>query len=314
MGKTSIEWTDYAWPVAVGCTRISEGCRNCYAERLAATRLVHVQRYKGLASMTPSGPRWHGDARLAHEALAAPLRLRKTQRIFVAEMGDLFHHSIPDHEIDRVFGVMWAALYSRDGNDGHVFQVLTKRAERMADYLKGRGLFARWAQLAGAITGDDVIYDQTLREAVLRPHPRIWLGVSVESQEAADARIPLLLSTPAAVRWISAEPLLGPLDLSDYLSAAGQCEWGGPKIPHRGLDWVVVGGESGPCARPCNVEWIESVVEQCQAASVPVFVKQLGADAWAGRRQRLTLRDRKGGNPAEWPGHLRVREFLGGAE
>jgi len=200
---------------------------------------------------------------------------------------------VPDEFIDSVFGVMWACLYGRKEQDGHIFQVLTKRADRMRDYLSTdrREAWARAAVHHGGGIDPDGLYDQTMNFG--GPHPRIWLGVSVEDQASADTRIPLLLQTPAAVRWISAEPLLGPVDLSPaYLPCPNaenvtmDPETGGYECCSRcdytgisnelGIDWVVVGGESGPKARPMHPAWARGLRDQCKAAGVPFLFKQWG--------------------------------------
>jgi protein gp37 len=373
MPKTSIEWCDYSWPVINGCRRVSPGCGGatgvggCYAERLAATRLRHTKRYAGLAVFGQNGPRWTGESRLIREELTMPLRMRTPSRIFVADMGDLFFEGNSDDDIDTVFGVMWAGLYIGSTRlvEGHTFQVLTKRAARMRDYLAGHDLPHRWARAAVNVWGGenpDPLYDQTSFRAAAGPHPRIWLGVSVEDQQRADERIPLLLETPAAVRFVSYEPALGHVDFTRltlvqekppfgpgvYLNAlTGHVAGPDDLLPTR-LDWVIVGGESGSGARPFDVAWARSTIEQCRAAGVAAFCKQLGADVrtrnddnftddgeadcWPlhlveedriesdvhgfreehqGAHVRVRLRDRKGGDMSEWPEDLRVREFPG---
>jgi protein gp37 len=347
MGATSIEWTDVSWPVLNGCRRASPGCQNCYAERLSATRLRNHPKYKGLAIYQENGPRWTGTSRLWRPDLTMPLRLKAPKRIFVCDMGDLFYEGNSDADIDAIFGVMWACLYlGRRAIPGHTFQVLTKRAKRMRDYLASdrREQWARAAVTYGGEFDPDGVFDQTMRLGK-EPHPRIWLGVSCESQEWADERIPHLLATPAAVRFVSAEPLLGPIDLSPYLTRC--CDRGTPALPgdtkcsdeccpgstthfvHGGalrpaIDWVIVGGESGPGARPCDVAWVRSIVDHCKAAGVAAFVKQLGAEPafrvggapWfhsyhhaVGELFVKRLKDRKGGDPGEWPDGLNVRQF-----
>jgi len=198
--------------------------------------------------------------------------------IFVNSMSDLFHPSVPDSFIDSVFGVMWACLYGRNEQDGHIFQVLTKRADRMRDYMRAdrREAWAKAAVHHGGGIDPDGIYDQVL--SFEGPHPRIWLGVSVEDQAAADERIPMLLQTPAAVRWISAEPLLGPVSLRlerlghwNALAIKSNQPWATTR-----LHWVVVGGESGPKARPMRPEWARSLRDQCASGGVPFFFKQWG--------------------------------------
>jgi protein gp37 len=258
MGKTSIEWTDASWNPIVGCTEISPGCANCYAARLASTRLRNTPQYKGLAAKLkseiqfpavhahgiPEGtiqPRWTGEVRLLLERLQEPLRWRKPRRIFVCDMGDLFHESVDAEAIGLV--VQTIAKCPQ-----HTFQILTKRAARMKE------IFSGYTEYTTFFRG--------------KPLPNVWLGVSVENQHFADERIPLLLETPAAVRWISAEPLLGGVKLPDAQS----------REIHRWpqLDWVVCGGESGANARPMHPDWARSLRDQCKAAGVPFFFKQWG--------------------------------------
>lgn len=250
MGKTSIEWTDASWNPIVGCTEISPGCANCYAARLAATRLRNTPQYKGLATIdnppASIGPRWTGEVRFLPERLEEPLHWREPRRIFVCDMGDLFHESVTEEALEKIWYVMLKA-------ERHTFQVLTKRPQRMRSFVKN------WRYTCGS------------RNFL----PNVWLGVSVENQHFADERIPLLLQTPAAVRWISAEPLLGPVDLNNMhppnYGSAFTHTFGWPR-----LDWVIAGGESGPHARPMHPDWARSLRDQCQAAGVPFFFKQWG--------------------------------------
>jgi protein gp37 len=234
MGKTSIEWTDASWNPIVGCTEISPGCANCYAARLASTRLRNHPDYSGLAIHRINSGRWTGEVRFLPERLEEPLHWKKPRRIFVCDMGDLFHESVHGDWIDQVLSVTRRCPQ-------HTFQILTKRAERMLRLMRQ--------------------YDKN----------NLWLGVSVENQHFADERIPLLLDTPAAVRWISAEPLLGPVDLKKYLRDDPD-----PGQHHAVLDWVVAGGESGANARPMHPDWARLLRDQCQAAGVPFFFKQWG--------------------------------------
>jgi protein gp37 len=285
--KSPIQWTDATWNPVRGCSRVSEGCRNCYAEGVAARFAGPGRPYEGLARFTPRGPQWTGEIRLVAELLEQPLRWRKPRRVFVNSMSDLFHEDVPFRFIASVFGHMHSA-------PRHTFQVLTKRAARMREFVE----WFRREWLGGS-------------DAFPRQYPHVWLGVSVEDQAAADERIPHLLATPAAVRFLSCEPLLGPVDLreagpmpdGDSLGN-GLHNWG----TNTGVDWVIVGGESGRRARPLEVAWARSLVEQCRAAAVPVFVKQLGA-VWARESNHYPLGDAAGGDPAEWPEDLRVREM-----
>ncbi len=264
MGKTSIEWTDASWNPIVGCTEISPGCANCYAARLAATRLRNTPQYKALATLgdqfvdrqpgivhtlARTAPRWTGEVRFLPERLEEPLHWRKPRRIFVCDMGDLFHGEVQDEWIDRVYAMVLDCPQ-------HTFQVLTKRAHRMRDYFCNLPADRVRPHLRGMGT-------------LAWPVRNLWLGVSVENQHFADERIPLLLGTPAAVRWISAEPLLGPVDLKQFLRR-------GRLDPDPGLDWVVCGGESGPNARPMHPDWARSLRNQCVANGVPFFFKQWG--------------------------------------
>lgn len=250
MGKTKIEWTHgfegrpgATWNPVRGCSLVSAGCTNCYAMRQA-----HRQKngaYKGLTRLGANGPVWTGDVRVVPEMMDYPLRLRKPHMIFVNSMSDLFHESLSDESIDRIFAVMGNCSEER----GHVFQVLTKRPARMLEYMNTR---AREAWNGPRMNRSSF------------PPNNIWLGVSVENQETADERISLLMETPAAVRWISAEPLLGLIDLESVPTMEGS------------IDWVVVGGESGPNARPMHPDWARSLRDQCVAAGVPFFFKQWG--------------------------------------
>lgn len=288
--KTGIEWTDATWNPVTGCAKVSAGCKHCYAERDWG-RLQHLPAYAGRAFT---------DVLTHADRLVQPIRWAKRRMIFVNSMSDLFHPAVPDGFIDSVFGVMWACLYGRNEQDGHIFQVLTKRADRMRDYMRAdrREAWATAAVHHGGGIDPDGIYDQVL--SFEGPHPRIWLGVSVEDQATADERIPMLLDTPAAVRWISAEPLLGPVDLSpaylpcpnaEYVimdpetggyECCSSCDYTGIS-DEIGIDWVVVGGESGPKARPMHPEWARGLRDQCAAAGVPFLFKQWGE--WAPRSE-----------------------------
>lgn len=262
--RTGIEWTDATWNPLRGCRRVSEGCRNCYAERVAARFSGPGQPYEGLAKMTASGPRWTGAIRLLPELLDQPLRWKKPRMIFVNSMSDLFHEDVPFEFVARVFAVMAMAHW-------HTFQVLTKRPARMLEFM---GTLREGGVLDVPREPDEMLWG-----SYLLPLPNVWLGVSVEDQATADERIPLLLRTPAAVRWLSCEPLLGPVDLDgpgiDDLHALG-CGNPGCSCGDRGVDWVVVGGESGPGARPMHPDWARSLRDQCTASGVAYFFKQWG--------------------------------------
>jgi protein gp37 len=273
--NTKIEWTDVTWSPTVGCTKVSQGCDHCYAERLVNGRMRN--RY-------PAG---FGEVRVHPDRVNLPLRWQKPRRVFVNSLSDLFHEQIPDPWRADIFAVMAAARR-------HTFQVLTKRPGPMASLLS-RPSFR------------DAVRDRAMGKAFRDPEwvwewplPNVWLGTSVESQKWADVRIPKLLETPAAVRFLSCEPLLGPVDLSRWLLAPEACHrrmrgiYGAETIcaepkghdgyhwpimdsrKFRPLHWVIVGGESGPGARPMHPQWARDLRDQCQAAGVAYFFKQWG--------------------------------------
>lgn len=262
---SKIEWTrnddgteGKTWNPLAGCSIVSPGCTNCYAMRMAARieRMQPASHYKGLTKQVNGNPVWTGKiARAPDHIFTAPLKWRKPTRVFVNSMSDLFHEDVPDEWIDQIFAIMAQCPQ-------HVFQILTKRPARMR----------AWCIKNAAV-----------------PYPQIWLGVSVEDQARADERIPLLLETPAAVRFISAEPLLGPVYLTrlrfDSDPEWRLCgltgdkwdqlmRWHYQKGATAHLDWVIVGGESGPGKRPVDLGWMRSIRDKCEAAHVPLFVKQ----------------------------------------
>ena len=252
--STKIEWTDETWNPVRGCSLVSDGCRHCYAMKQAHRFSGKGGKYEGLTELGPDGPRWTGKLRMVPELLDLPLRWKKPRMIFVNSMSDLFHGDVPFDFINHVFSTMFRCPQ-------HTFQILTKRPERMLDYV------SRSAFLSNA------------------PFDNVWLGVSVENQKAADERIPLLLQTPAAVRFVSAEPLLGPINLRFPTG----------KNPNQDT-WVIVGGESGPGARPMHPDWASSLRDQCNGAGVPFFFKQWGAwvesnqeSLWDGKHHRIGL-------------------------
>ncbi len=314
---TKIEWADATANYVNGCSVVSPGCTNCYAMRLAGTRMKHHPTRTGLTDMTKdsaavhgrgstkSRPVWNGTIRTNDKVLAEVLGWAKPRRIFWNAHGDLFHDAVPDEVIDRQFAVM--ALTPQ-----HIHMVLTKRPERMREYVthlhrwhRNIGgaayevMLAATAKISGAVTETYPAKCAASRQHALdqleRGLPNVWLGTSVEDQTRADERIPALLATPAAVRFISAEPLLGPVDLNVYhddkLIDALTGDWqdgvvmrpdfsllginsnysNGPKI-----DWVIVGGESGPNARPMHPDWARNLRDQCAAADVPFHFKQWG--------------------------------------
>lgn len=327
--KSKIEWTDATWNPLRGCSRVSEGCRHCYAEGVAARFSGPGMPYEGLAkwvevrtgspkrlgaggeaageqsAWAKREPRWTGKVAFSgDDVLTQPLRWKKPRKIFVNSMSDLFHESVPDEWIDRIFAVM--ALSPQ-----HTFQVLTKRPERMKAYM-----LERWqpapaqridfglgdaldvpAETVGESRRDQVarecedlirqfklddterddLWDEQERLKIMQwawPLPNVWLGTSVEDQVTADTRIPYLLQTPAAVRFISAEPLLGPVDLGEIIP--DPISFNAIHGLERTLNWVIAGGESGPGARPMHPGWVLSLRDQCASAGVPFFFKQWG--------------------------------------
>jgi len=273
--NSKIEWLaregtkPATWNPITGCTKISEGCRNCYAERMAK-RLAG--RF-GYPADEPFRVTWHEDR------LTEPFRWRKPRTVFVVSMGDLFHKDVSFDWILRIWSVMFYAI-------DHTFLVLTKRPERMAVFLN------EW--LPGA-------WQLALLEPYPGPFANVWLGITAENQQRADERIPLLLQCPAAVRFVSIEPMLGAVDLRTVkdtgwkdnprwhpgqpigtIDTLNRIRWPIPVAKgtvSRPLDWVIVGGESGPGARPMHPDWARSVRDQCQSAGVPFFFKQMSKRA-----------------------------------
>jgi protein gp37 len=305
---TKIEWCEESWNPIVGCSLVSPGCTNCYAMKQAARNVrMHFGQharagdgapfepsiYAGLTQDSKAGPVWTGKvAMVDNHALTKPLRWKRPREIFVNSMGDLFHESVPDAWIDRVFAVMALAPH-------HQFIVLTKRAKRMREYCSDPETPERVIEQTKTYGWDVTLLGAFVRAATDRlkawPLPNVYLGVSAEDQSRADERIPDLLATPAAGRFVSAEPLLGPLELraidvsgdGEVLPLGGawlgrpeyENEYGGQK-----LDGVIVGGEKGPGARPGLAAWRRSIRDQCAAAGVAYFEKQWGewidADEW----------------------------------
>lgn len=231
--STTIEWTEETWNPTVGCFRVSPGCDNCYAIGVAHRAMQPA--HEGLTIKRP-GERtdWSGTVRCLPERMEAPLRWRKPRRVFVDSMSDLFHPDVPDEFVSQVFDVMWLAR-------AHTFQVLTKRPQRMSAFLARKYVFD-WRGLD--------------------PSVNQWLGTSIEDDRYV-FRADHLRATPAAVRFLSLEPLLGPL----------------PSLDLTGIDWVIVGGESGPKARPMHPDWARDIRDRCAAAGIPFFFKQWGG--WA---------------------------------
>lgn len=299
---SAIEWTNATWNPVRGCTKVSPGCKHCYAETFA-------ERWRG----TKGHPYEQGfDLRLVPNALTKPFGWRAPRKIFVNSMSDLFHEDVSDEYIAAVFGVMAAT-------PRHTYQVLTKRAERMREWFDwaARGPDGRHghqaqircsrAAVAAGLSPNDVGYDTvngTSRWAW--PLPNVWLGVSVENQAYADERIPHLLATPAAVRFLSVEPLLGPVDLHaiqipgernglrfSALTRQHDARYGSSDSL---LHWVIVGGESGAGAREMRREWVAYLRNQCVESDVSFFFKQ-----WGGVRKKIAGRVLDGRTWDEYP-------------
>jgi len=281
--KTKIEWTDATINVINGCTVVSPGCTNCYAMKQAHRFPVR----QGLTRQTKGGMVWTGEVRFHEPALQQVLRWKRPRKIFWNAHGDTFHEAVPSLWIDRCFAVMAATPQ-------HIHQVLTKRPERLREYAY---------QAMGC--GEHWLAHCELSHAPMWPLPNVWLGVSVEDQPRAEERIPILLDTPAAIRWLSMEPLLGEVDLSPWLGFwepgeqirtpdGGSYTTETPRAPEPLIDWVVLGGESGPHARPMHPAWERAVRAQCEAAGVPYLFKQWGE--WGHPRPPIRMADDPAGS------------------
>jgi protein gp37 len=310
--NTKIEWADATVNAINGCSVTSPGCTHCYAMKLAGTRMRDHPTRKGLTIESKAGPVWNGEVRLHEPALLQPLSWTKPRRIFWNAHGDTFHENVPDEWIDRIFAV--AALTPQ-----HTHMILTKRSARMREYFReSTGWRARIAGLLNELKPSPLwngAVHQSWQNLHGRPDglPNVWLGVSVEDQTRADERIPDLLATPAAVRFLSCEPLLGPVDINRWLHIMWRCSYcrqffdgrhkqhcpgcgkeGGycgshpfngrnrparPGFPFQsgsGIDWVIAGGESGPGARPMHPDWARSLRDQCADGGVSFHFKQWG--------------------------------------
>ncbi len=287
MNNTKIEWTDATWGPTRGCSAVGAACDNCYAQTIAHRFSGKGLPYEGL---TTNGE-WNGDIMVVEKHLADPLRWEKPRRIFVNSMSDLFHPRTPTDVIDHIFAIM--ALCPQ-----HTFQILTKRPAAIRDYLADDGLLMRVVLHAAKYVQErnDINLDRQRRGKELLPSicipmgwhtdkmPNIHFGVSVWDQKSADAMIPILLATRAATLFISAEPLLGPLDLCNVAAGLGYAsnvlagyrhDFGVPMADlSAALDWVIVGGESGPRARPMDLDWVRGIRDQCADAGVPFMLKQ----------------------------------------
>lgn len=278
------------------CRKVSPGCLHCYSET------QNQSSYFGFASKLPYAGQAPENLIFDETVMEKLLKMRSGKKVFLCSMTDLFGDWVPDEWIDKAFAYMALAKQ-------HTFQVLTKRPERMQEYfsyMARDGRISNWATTLDKTDNDRLI-------SVSLPLPNVWLGVSTENQETADQRIPHLLNTPAVVRFLSCEPLLEKINIAQYLYDHSW-ENGTPA----GINWAIIGGESGAKSRPCQLDWIESIVTQCQQRSVAAFVKQWGQnaityspyiDGVAVSHSRIKLKDRKGGDMAEWPESIRVRQF-----
>lgn len=324
---SNIEWTHETWNPIVGCSLASPGCTNCYAMTMAKRlQAMGVAHYAGLTKTVNGKAVWTGTMALAPDRIVnAPLFIRKPTMFFVNSMSDLFHEDVPDEWILKVLDVIRITSYDGGSNIGrigrgegqHTYQVLTKRANRMKRFMRR----LRWnGERLHLLAEDDGRARVLLRN--------LWLGVSCEDQRRADERIPDLLETPARVRFVSAEPLIGQIDFTrvapdedGHINAVrGYLRGGsGYLVPETlRLSWVIVGGESGPGARPFDLRWARDIVRQCKDAGVACFVKQMGAHPYDsdrpgleadGSHLRLRTKAKKGNDPAEWPEELRVRQM-----
>lgn len=270
--KTNIEWTDETWNFLRGCSRVSEGCRNCYAERIAARFSGPGMPYERLAEYKNSQPRWTGEVRFDEKTLLAPMKWRKPRRVFVNSMSDLFHEKVKGKWLDQAFAVMALTPHI-------TYQILTKRPDRMLDYFQyyniGRDhnradyiadaiakLIGRPGAKGGERIPDGLSFDG--------PVPNnVWLGVSAEDRETYLHRVPYLTMAPGTTKFLSFEPLLG--DIGDLMLDG---------IFEGSYQWAIAGGESGPHARPTHPDWIRSIRDQCKAAGVPFFFKQGSQANW----------------------------------
>ena len=292
MAETAIEWTERSWNPIVGCSIVSPGCTNCYAMKMA--RRIELMgtaaHYAGLTQLTKAGAVWTGKLALAPEhVLLEPLRRQKPTTWFVNSMGDLFHEDVPDAWIDQVFAVM--ALHPQ-----HTFQVLTKRPGRMRAYVEAaferivmamiRLIEAGWPPAKKTCERHGLQWSQPGSGDDWYPLRNVWKGTSVEDQKRANERVPDLLATPAAVRFVSAEPLLGGIRFDELrpdgikftlnaLTGEGRHLLGFAGQTAK-LDWIIVGGESGSGARPMHPDWPREVRDQCAAAGTAFFFKQWG--------------------------------------
>lgn len=267
---SKIEWTDATWNPITGCSVLSPGCTNCYAMRLAGTRLRDHPSRSGLTKPSKAGPVWNGQVRLNQQWLAQPLAWKRPREIFVCAHADLFHAEVPFAWIDHIFAVMALASH-------HRFQVLTKRSAIMRAYFADPAWMERVIRQMEVVQPSSLwngnVYQAKHELATNGFLPNVWVGISAEDQTRFDERVADLYNTPAAVRWFSFEPMLGAIDARGPLSTGA-------------FGWAVVGGESGPGARPMHPDWARGLRDQCAEAGVPFHFKQWGAwEAWLDRER-----------------------------
>ena len=259
---SKIQWTEQTWNPITGCSRVSTGCENCYAERMAWRMMnnpVAGEAYANTTRKTKAGRiQWTGRINTVELALTKPLRVKRPTMFFVNSMSDLFHPEVPPEFLQRIWAVM-------NATPRHTYQILTKRPELIRDKLP-----KNWGE----------------------GYPNVWLGVSVESENYL-FRAGYFREIKSPVRFLSVEPMLGPVRLT--LSF----------FQETGINWVIIGGESGPMSRKCSAEWINDLKHDCISAGVPVFIKQLGSHT----ARLWKLRDKKGGDIAEWPPFFQVRQY-----
>jgi protein gp37 len=266
--STKIGWTQETWNPIIGCSKISEGCANCYAEKMAY-RLARMRKKQYQKVVRRDNGGWIGKTAFVESALEKPLHWKEPRMIFVCSMADLFHESVPFTWIGKIINIINLCPQ-------HIFQILTKRSERMREFCS-ESILPAWTGLSQLPSN-------------------LWIGVTAENQKTADIRIPTLLQIPAAKRFISIEPCLEEIDFTEYKEEQYKCKGCGEFYSHDGdmtcnhcgyaeaeteysihglIDWVIVGCESEPKRRPCKLEWIESIEAQCHVAGVPIFVKQM---------------------------------------
>ena len=326
--NTKIQWTHMpgfqgaTWNPIRGCSMVSPGCQFCYAMDMARRFAGPGQPYEGLVRLDTDGKakaQWNGTVKKIPHMLDQPLRWTKPRMVFVNSTSDLFFEALDYEYIAAIFAVM-------AGSPEHVFQVLTKRPQ----YAQG---FFEWLGDSPLVRCFDSLYkispdthDRALKNTIDWPLPNVWLGVSVENQEAADLRVPILRKLPAAVHWISQEPQLGPVVYRDDVfgwKPLGPGDDEAEMLPP--VRWVVIGGESGHNARPFDVQWARDLVAQSQRTELRVFVKQMGANAidsnpdtgnsfmrfagWQPNTVEVVLQHRKGGDSEEWPEELQMQDW-----